>query len=54
MFRGKRKTHMTDKPGDIPDDVSDEPLQGTWRLNYDNDSAARRALYAAQAQLREQ
>ena len=29
MFRGKRKTHMTDKPGDIPEDVCDEPLQGT-------------------------
>ena len=45
---------MTDKPGAIPEDSLDDPLQKQWRLKCDNDSAARRALYAAYAQLERQ
>jgi hypothetical protein len=42
---------MTDKPGPVPDDSFDDPPQKQWRLKCDNDGAARRALYAAWAQL---
>ena len=41
---------MTDNPDDTPNNIFDDPHQ-EWRLNYHNESAARRALYAARMQL---
>ena len=41
---------MTDYPDDTPDTTFDNPPQ-EWRLNYQDESAARRALYAARMQL---
>jgi len=42
---------MTDKPSDTPKNIFDDPLQEQWHLNCDDESAARRALHAARAQL---
>ena len=44
---------MTDNPDDTPNNICDDPLQ-EWRLNYHDESAARRALYAARMQLYEE
>jgi hypothetical protein len=41
---------MTDNPYDTPETISDDPPQ-EWRLNDHDESAARRALYAARMQL---
>jgi hypothetical protein len=45
---------MTNKPNDRPSGIdglaNDDPPQKQWRLKCDNDSAARRALYAARVQ----
>jgi hypothetical protein len=41
---------MTENPGDTPDTTFDNPPH-EWRLNDHDESAARRALYAARMQL---
>jgi hypothetical protein len=41
---------MTDNPDETPDTVFDDQPQ-EWRLSYLDESAARRALYAARMQL---
>jgi hypothetical protein len=41
---------MTDNPDDTPDIILDDPPR-EWRLNCHDESAARRALYAARMQL---
>ena len=46
---------MTDIPSDISDNgdrlANDDPSHKKWHLKFDNYNAARRALYAARAQL---
>ena len=49
----KEKRTMTDNPDDNLDNIFDDPLQ-EWRLNDNDESAARRALYAARMQLYEE
>jgi hypothetical protein len=41
---------MTDNPDDFPNNIFDD-LPQEWRLNYHDESAARRTLYAARMQL---
>jgi hypothetical protein len=41
---------MTDNPEDTPDNIFDDPPH-EWRLTSHDESAARRALYAARMQL---
>jgi hypothetical protein len=48
-WKNKKQT-MTDNPNDIPNDIFDDPPQ-EWRLKRHDESAARRALYAARMQL---
>ena len=49
----KEKRTMTDNPDDTLDNIFDDPPQ-EWRLNFHDESAARRALYAARMQLHEE
>ena len=44
---------MTDYPDERTDTIVDDPPQ-EWRLSYLDESAARRALYAARMQLHEE
>jgi hypothetical protein len=41
---------MTDNPDDTPNTIFDDPPH-EWQLNSHDESAARRALYAARMQL---
>ena len=45
---------MTDNPDETPDTVFDDDQPQEWRLSYLDESAARRALYAARMQLHEE